>query len=39
MCGGREQEGLNSLWRQQSAEMGKRSHLHSIRPPPTGLGA
>ncbi|HEY7328062.1 MAG TPA: hypothetical protein VH592_10500 [Gemmataceae bacterium] len=39
MCGGREQEGLNSLLRQQSAEMGKRSYLHSIRPPPTVLGA
>ena len=39
MNGTREQEGLNSLLRQQSAETGERSFLHLIRPPPTMLGA
>lgn len=39
MNGTREQEGLNSLLRQQSEETGKRSYLHPIRPPPTILGA
>jgi len=39
MCSGTEQEGLNSLLRQQSAETGERSYLHPIRPPPTVLGA
>ncbi len=39
MCGETEQEELNSLLRQRSAETGKRSYLHPIRPPPTVLGA
>ena len=39
MCGVTQQEELNSLLRQQSAETGEKRYLHLIRPPPTALGA
>lgn len=39
MNGTREQQGLNSLLRQQSSETREKRYLDRIRPPPTILGA